>query len=178
MHSPSDDSLLLLSSSLDSVSQATHHSTTCYFTYVPSPSHFSAETPCEPLTAYSEDIEADCWNPLLASRPAEHLSQGPALNMDPSKLLQLQTAVAHGQLPTRPRAQPLQATGSSTSIASTTSTNSSTSSTTSEQTLSMPSGLCCARCRRNSVGAHGMVQFGTNLYYCSHCASMTGYSAG
>lgn len=167
MRSPSDS----ISSSLES--------STCYFTYVPSSTHFSAETPHSPLTAFSEDIHPDCAHPLLATRPLDHLPLLPLPTMDPSKLLQLQTAAAHGQA-TRPRAQPLQPTGSSTSIVSTSSgsSSSSSSSSTSEQSMSMPPSLCCARCRRSSAGAYGMVQFGTNLYYCSHCASMTGYSAG
>jgi late competence protein required for DNA uptake (superfamily II DNA/RNA helicase) len=44
--------------------------------------------------------------------------------------------------------------------------------------MSPSNPLCCCRCRRESHGHSGMFQFGTNLYYCSHCAKMVGYSAG
>jgi hypothetical protein len=38
------------------------------------------------------------------------------------------------------------------------------------------STLRCCRCRCQ-FGHSGMFQFGTNLYYCGHCARMVGYIA-
>lgn len=128
-----------------------------------SAAHFSIETPCSsPAARYSPDVFADPSNPLLAYRhlPFEHMSS----SGDASKLLQLQTAAAH-----RPAAPPLQHGTASSSTSSTSSLASSAAS----PSLSL---LCCCRCRRES--GMGMVQFGTNLYYCNHCAKMTGYCAG
>jgi hypothetical protein len=62
--------------------------------------------------------------------------------------------------------------------ATSSSSGSSSRSSSSDSGAFTPTDLCCARCRRTSQGTSGMVQFGTNLYYCSHCASITGYSAG
>jgi hypothetical protein len=146
-------------------------STTCYFTYIPSPAtHFSVETPLTPLGAYTPDISPDPLNPLLAFRQPslEYLSPP---SMDASKLLQLQTAAAHS----RPSATPLQQIGI---MSSTSSSNSSQSSLQSPSTTIPTLSWCCARCRRTCYSADHVVQFGTNLFYCSHCASMTGYAVG
>ncbi|KAH7402509.1 hypothetical protein BKA66DRAFT_404260 [Pyrenochaeta sp. MPI-SDFR-AT-0127] len=134
----------------------------CYFSIVPpAAAHFSVESPnLTPLSDYSPYTPSDPSHPLLAFRPSPplHMSSPP----DASRLLQLQTAAAH-----RPAAEPLQHRASSTSSSS---SNSSASSMTSS------SSICCSRCRRECLV--GMYQIGTNRYYCSHCARMTGYSAG
>lgn len=139
---------------------------TCYFDYIP------VETPGIPLTSFSQVIYSDTLNPLLALRSLDCL-YSPI--MDASKLLQLQTAAAHPQV-TRPIAQPLQQPGGSLSTTSSISSGS-TSSSSSEKSTTPPPILCCARCRRNSEGHSNFVKFGTNLFYCSHCASITGYNA-
>ncbi|KAF1964868.1 hypothetical protein BU23DRAFT_491316 [Bimuria novae-zelandiae CBS 107.79] len=147
--------------------EPTHSPPTCYFSLPVSSTHFSTETPSTtPLTGYCPETPSDPYHPLLALRPLspEHHMAAPA---KASSLLQLQTGAAHNS--TRPTAQPLQPVSTSPSSAS-----SSTSSFHSG--LASPSTLCCSRCRRESIG--GMVQFGTNLYYCNHCARMTGYCAG
>ncbi|KAL6712557.1 hypothetical protein ACN47E_000434 [Coniothyrium glycines] len=133
----------------------------CYFSIVPA-AHFSHETPLfTPVSEYQPYTPSDPHNPLLASRPA------PSLHMsspsDASRLLQLQTLAAH-----RPSAEPLQSRTSSTS------SDSSNSSSTSS--MSSPLAPCCVRCRRQCFSS--IYQIGTNRYYCSHCAKMTGYSAG
>jgi hypothetical protein len=133
----------------------------CYFSIaVPassSSSHFSTETPdITPLSEYSPHTFSDPLHPLLALRqiPLEIMSNPP----DASRLLQMQTQAAH-----RPSAEPLQhSTASSTS--------------SSRSTHMSPTQLSCCRCRRESL--IGMIQFSTNIYYCSHCARMVGYSAG
>lgn len=138
-------------------------SSVCYFSLPISSSHFSTETPsATPLAAYSPNTDSDPYHPLLASRPLSpesHMS-----TTETSSLLQLQTSAAH-----RPNAQPLQP-------ASTSPSSTSASSSSSGSGLTSPSTLCCSRCRRESSGS--MVQFGTNLFYCNHCAKMTGYCAG
>lgn len=141
---------------------------TCYFS-IPvidtQSSHFSLETPStSPLSAYSPDTLSDPKNPLLARR--ESVSDYCCMSSpgaEPSKLLQLQTTAAH-----RPAARPLQ---HSSPTASASDFSSSSSSNRSSQML------CCSRCRREN-GFAGMIQFGTNTYYCNHCAKMTGYCAG
>ncbi|KAF2476513.1 uncharacterized protein BDR25DRAFT_300486 [Lindgomyces ingoldianus] len=83
--------------------------------------------------------------------------------MDASKLLQLQTAAAHSHSIPKPLQQSASSSKSNDSASSKTATPS-------------PPVLCCSRCRRTSTGSSGMVSFGTNLFYCSHCASMVGYN--
>lgn len=145
---------------------------TCYFS-IPvintSVTHFSQETPTtSPLSAYTPDTPSDPRNPLLALRdtsPEYSYASMSSPGVDPSRLLQLQTSAAH---PSRPAARPLQQSSPTSSTAS----DSSSSSTSSR----IPTMLCCSRCRRES--GSGMIQFGTNIYYCNHCARMTGYCAG
>jgi len=147
----------------------------CYFSIVvpSSSSHFSIKTPdITPVSEYSPHTFAEPTNPLLAIRPVpasplELMSK----SGDASRLLQLQTAAAHQVH--RPAAEPLQPRGSSGSSSSS-STSSNSSSRSSSATS--PSTICCCRCRRESL--IGMIQFGTNIHYCSHCARMVGYSAG
>jgi hypothetical protein len=137
----------------------------CYFSIAVHPSsHFSVETPSpSPFTEFPKHTFADPTNPLLASRPALQSMSSPA---DASRLLQLQTQAAH-----RPTAEPLQHRSSvSPSNSDSSHSSRSSSSATSHAQLS------CCRCRRESL--QGMFQFGTNIYYCSHCAKMVGYSAG
>ncbi|KAF1938636.1 hypothetical protein EJ02DRAFT_457693 [Clathrospora elynae] len=137
-----------------------HHEPLCYFSIVPA-AHFSVETPTIiPASEYQPYTPSDPANPLLALRPAPPLNMTSPL--DASRLLQLQTQAAYAQ---HPVPQPLQP-----QRASSTSSSSSTSSTGSSSTP------CCCRCRRESFSS--MYQIGTNRYYCSHCARMTGYSAG
>ncbi|KAL5419002.1 hypothetical protein PMIN06_011371 [Paraphaeosphaeria minitans] len=147
----------------DDINTGTHSTPSqalCYFSLPVTSTHFSIETPgTTPLQAYSPDTIPDPYHPLLASRqlsPEHHMA-----STDDSSLLQLQTAAAN-----RPAAQPLQNGASSPANSASSCSSASTS----------PSALCCSRCRRESGGS--MVQFGTNLYYCSHCARMTGYCAG
>ncbi|KAH9868298.1 hypothetical protein J1614_007370 [Plenodomus biglobosus] len=138
-----------------------HREPACYFS-IPPAAHFSLETPLStPTSEYQPHTPSDPSNPLLAFRPS------PPLHMsspsEASSFLQLQTQAAH-----RPSAEPLQQRASSTS-----STSSNSSISSSSMASSQP---CCCRCRREGYG--NMFQIGTNRYYCSHCAKMTGYSAG
>ncbi|KAF1934142.1 uncharacterized protein M421DRAFT_415191 [Didymella exigua CBS 183.55] len=138
----------------------------CYFTLPVSTSHYSDETPQpSPQPVFSSATWASPTNPLLAHRSL-HMA-GPTV--DASRLLQLQTQAAH-----RPSTQPLQPKGSP----SPSNSDSSMSSQRSSISMSLSNPLCCCRCRRESHGHSGTFQFGTNLYYCSHCAKMVGYSAG
>lgn len=134
----------------------------CYFSIpvAATHSHYSDETPtpqATPSPEYCPDTWASPTNPLLAHRSLPMASPG----ADASRLLQLQTQAAH-----RPSTQPLQSPSPSNSDSSM------------SQRSSIYNPLCCCRCRRESHGHSGMFQFGTNLYYCSHCAKMVGYSAG
>jgi hypothetical protein len=144
----------------------------CYFSIaVPASSvHFSLDTPTTtPLSDYSQDTFSDPCHPLLAIHPPPHESM--SNSGDASRLLQLQTAAAH-----RPTADPLQHRGSTSSSNSSDSGSSSSSSQGSSSGVMSPQVLSCCRCRRESL--MGMIQFSTNIYYCSHCARMVGYSAG
>ena len=143
-----------------------HLEPACYFSIVPA-THFSLETPSiTPFSEYYPYTPSDPHNPLLAFRPTPplHMSSSP---IDASRLLQLQTQAAH-----RPAAEPLH----SQSRASSTSSSSSSSSSSSTSRMDLPLTPCCIRCRRECLTS--MYQIGTNRYYCSHCARMTGYSAG
>ena len=138
----------------------------CYFTLPLSTSHYSDETPQpSPYSEYIPATWASPTNPLLAHRSLPMASPG----AEASRLLQLQTQAAH-----RPSTQPLQPAGSP----SPSNSDSSTSSQRNSIAMSLSNPLCCCRCRRESHGHSGMFQYGTNLYYCSHCARMVGYSAG
>jgi hypothetical protein len=152
----------------------------CYFSVaVPASSaHFSIETPSTtPVSEYSPHTFADPNNPLLAFRQTPPTpSEAMSYPGDASRLLQLQTAAAH-----RPAADPLQPRGSvssthSSSSLSSSSDSSSSSSSSSRSNSGPPLTISCCRCRRDCLV--GMIQFGTNIHYCSHCARMTGYSAG
>ena len=134
---------------------------TCYFSLLVPPSIDSPDI--TPLSAYLPDICSNSSHPLLAARPDDFLLMSGS--SDASRLLQLQTAATN-----RPAAEPLQHRDSSTSSTSSSSSSSSNFSTMSSQSIS------CCRCRRDCLA--GMYQIGTNRYYCSHCARMTGYSAG
>jgi hypothetical protein len=141
-----------------------HLDTPDYFTLPIATSHYSFETPSTSPWLAHPSPPADPHNPLLALRSASMASPG----ADVSRLLQLQTQAAH-----RPATQPLQQPSTSSSP-----TNSDSSITSTSSHSSGPrSALCCCRCRRE-YGHSGMFQFGTNLYYCSHCARMVGYSTG
>jgi hypothetical protein len=152
------------------MSSASNASHTCYFSLLiptTSPSHFSVESPStSPLSTYTSDTFSDLTNPLLASRPPPFDTNMPSQSGNVSSLLQLQTAAAY-----RPAAQPLQHSSSTSSNSSSSSKSSSSDNSTSE------TPLCCARCRRTAYGFSGMVKLGVNLFYCNHCASMTGYGA-
>ncbi|CAI6335854.1 unnamed protein product [Periconia digitata] len=147
----------------------TPSSPACYFSIpvINTSAHYSLETPStSPLSAYSPDIPADPRNPLLAFREST-TDCCMSSTAHSSKLLQLQTSAAH-----RPAAQPLQQ-NSTTPSSDSDSSSSSSSSTPNARVSPM---LCCSRCRRES--GSGMIQFGVNIYYCNHCARMTGYCAG
>lgn len=136
----------------------------CYFSILPA-AHFSAETPStSPVSEYQACTPSDPANPLLAFRP------GPlsfmSADADASRLLQLQTDASHRPSPDPLQPQPRASSASSNSSASSASSSSYTP----------PSTLSCCRCRRQCLA--NMYQIGTNRYYCSHCARMTGYSAG
>ncbi|RMZ69769.1 hypothetical protein GMOD_00010183 [Pyrenophora seminiperda CCB06] len=142
----------------------------CYFSILPA-AHFSLETPSHsPISEYQPHTPSDPTHPLLAFRlpPPLSMSSPP----DASRLLQLQTQAAHRPAPEPLQQQQQQHRALSTSSSS---SNSSISSSTSYG-MGSPSTLCCCRCRRECVTS--MYQIGTNRYYCSHCARMTGYSAG
>jgi hypothetical protein len=140
---------------------------TCYFSIVPSSSRFSVETPSiSPLSAYSADSCSDPAHPLLVYQSLPNPRPRSTTIIDAAKLLQMQNNATH----TRPSAQPMRHSTSSSS------NNSNSSSGNSSP--SMEPMVWCSRCRRSSTSQHNMVQFGTNLYYCRHCASMTGFSHG
>jgi hypothetical protein len=143
---------------------------TCYFSIAPSYNHFSVETPStSPLSAYLADSIADPAHPLLAYRSLP--SSSPTTTaMDASKLLQMQTQAAN----VRPSAQYMQHSSSSSSHNS----NSSSHPPSGSCSPTMEPMVCCSRCRRSSTSQNNMVPFGTNLYYCRHCASMVGFSHG
>ncbi|KAL6150970.1 hypothetical protein ACJBU6_09970 [Exserohilum turcicum] len=125
----------------------------CYFSIVPA-AHFSVETPTQ--------------SPVSEPVPPSFMSA----SADASRVLQLQTDAAH-----RPAADPLQPQHRASSASSDASNcSSSSSSSASSSGLSSPATLSCCRCRRECLA--NMYQIGTNRYYCSHCARMTGYSAG
>jgi hypothetical protein len=129
----------------------TPDSPSCYFTYTALPSdHWSTETPL--ASPFSAPFTADPHNPLLAKRqvPTPVVTPVP---MDASRLLQLQTAAAHGQIEYR----------------STSSRSSSTSSGSASFTRST------AQCSRCQTDRGTMVQYSINSYYCSRCANIVGY---
>ncbi|KAK7177326.1 hypothetical protein PSPO01_16628 [Paraphaeosphaeria sporulosa] len=127
-------------------------------------SHHSYETLGTTFTPGSNcpaHTRTDPSDPLLAQKPTP--SRNPDGNI--SRLLQLQTQAAY-----RPSTQSLQS-GNGTSPTSSDSSITSDSSTMSPP----PSIICCCRCRRDHCHS-SMFQFGTNIYYCSHCAQMVGYA--
>jgi hypothetical protein len=136
-----------------------------YFTLPVSSSHYSFDTPSSTPWYSQPSPLADPHHPLLALRSNPMASPG----ADVSRLLQLQTQAAH-----RPATQPLQPPSSTSS--SPANSDSSITSTSSNSSGARPA-LCCCRCRRE-YGHSGTFQYGTNLYYCSHCAKMVGYSTG
>ena len=141
---------------------------TCYFSISPSrTSHFSQDIPssCSSPTILPE-TPSDPSNPLLALRSTHSHFSPPSWAMDASKLLQLQTAAAYG----RPEAQARQ---KSTSSSASTDSNASTPGASASTEV-----VSCARCRRTSNGPSGMVSYGTNQYYCRHCADIVGYNSG
>ncbi|KAK3398908.1 hypothetical protein B0T20DRAFT_351799 [Sordaria brevicollis] len=88
----------------------------------------------------------------------------------------------------RPKVQYLTSTTSSSSYSSSDSDLSSTSSSSvrhsmdSTQPIASVEVLRCLRCARaeeitttDDPSSSGMVQIGTNIYYCNRCAKMTGY---
>jgi hypothetical protein len=135
----------------------------CYFSIAPSPTSSPASSPLSGY--YHPETPSDPSHPLLALRqPPDSEPFRTRIIMDASKLLQIQTEAAY-----RSRGQSSQ-TGRSGS--------SSVSSASSTQSPLSPNGtVYCLRCRQEAL-AERMVKFGINLYYCSHCASMTGYGSG
>jgi hypothetical protein len=142
---------------------------TCYFSIVPSSSHFSVETPTtSTLSTYLVNSCSDPAHPLLAYRSLPTSPSKTTTLIDAAKLLQMQTTAAH----TRASAQPMRHSTSSSS------NNSNSNSSSGSCSPSIELMVCCSRCRRSLTSRNNMVQFGTNLYYCRHCASMTGFSHG
>jgi hypothetical protein len=134
-----------------------HNSPTCYFSYVPHLSdHWSLETPVASPTLSSIEVVADPRNPLLAARVPPALLT-PPIAMDASRLLQLQTAAAHPQTPSRSQSR---------------SDYSGRSSMSSESSSPTRPSVRCSRCQTDS-GA--MVKYAMTSYYCSRCAGIVGY---
>jgi hypothetical protein len=142
----------------------------CYFSILPA-THFSAETPTtSPVSEYQACTPPDPTHPLLAFRPVPPSFM--STSADASRLLQLQTDASHRPSPDHIQPQHRASSASSNSSDSSASYTSSASMTS----FGSPSTLSCCRCRRQCLA--NMYQIGTNRYYCSHCARMTGYSAG
>ncbi|KAF2501603.1 hypothetical protein BU16DRAFT_522540 [Lophium mytilinum] len=141
---------------------------TCYFSYVPPSATTSVDSPplSPSFSLFGYETPSDPSNPLLALRSSPPAPSPPA--MDASKLMQLQSSVAH-----RPRSHPMQPQSSSSS---------SSSSSSGSPPPSELQTFRCSRCHRTSNWGHspqtsGMVSFGTNLYYCNRCASIVGYGS-
>lgn len=146
---------------------------TCYFS-LPTSTRTSIDSedtpfasPLEPFTL--PETPSDPNHPLLALRNEITPRPTRSSRMDASKFLSLQTSAAYGS---RPQPQPVQNGQQTVESTSTDSTSSSDSDT-------LASSLArCSRCHRSvSTGSSsGIVSFGTNLYYCSRCASLVGYT--
>jgi len=132
----------------------------CYFTYLPQSSadHWSTETPLESPQLPS-NVKPDSHNPFLAARPPVQLSPLPQYTMDVSKLMQLQSAAAHGSL--------------DTSSSRSSSTSSGRSSTYSENVTPVIQDKSCSRCQ-TTYGS--FVSYSLNSYYCTRCAKLVGYN--
>jgi len=134
-----------------------HNQQICYFTYQPA-DHWSIETPLE-SPRLSSDIRPDPSNPFLAARPA-YFQLSPPLHkqhMDVSKLMQFQTAAAHGSL----------------NNMSSRSSSSDSSRTSSDLGTPVIQDKSCSRCQTT----HGsFIAYSLNSYYCTRCAKMTGYT--
>lgn len=175
-HQPSD--MLNASTSTHSSPPSPTSTTVCYFSIPAARSSFESTddtpfaSPLEPFTL--PETPSDPNHPLLALRAAvTPQAERRPRKMDASKLLSLQTGAAYAS---RPQPQPLQHTPQ---MDSTSTTDSAASSDVSS--LNSTFAVRCSRCHRSmSEGTDpsksGMVSFGTNLYYCSRCASIVGYN--
>jgi len=133
----------------------------CYFTYLPpsSANHWSTETPLESPQLPS-NVRPDPHNPFLAARePPAQLSPLPQYTMDVSRLMQLQSAAAHGS--------------ADNSSSRSSSTSSGRSSASSESVTPVIQGKSCSRCQ-TTYGS--FVSYALNSYYCTRCAKLVGYN--
>jgi len=143
----------------------------CYFSYIPQSSdHWSVETPLhspDPTAAHA--AHADPFNPLLAVRSITPNLLTPSLQRtmgDASKLMQFQTAAAHGS-PTRPKPQPRQDVLDVSDDSS-----SGRSSFSSEGATLVVQDKSCSRCQ-TTYG--NFIAYSLNSYYCTRCAKRVGY---
>ena len=159
-----------------------------YFNFLP-PVHryFSSESPCPSPPLHSGEVVADPSNPLLAYRGVD-LPSPSARSIMSSRVLQRQSAAAHGACSSsvrRPRTQPVQNVllVSSDSSSTSSSRSNSDSSKSSLDFSSAPEYARCSRCQRNAsvdyrTGKNNMIQYGLNLWYCNRCAAMVGLTDG
>ncbi|KAL1588436.1 hypothetical protein WHR41_02762 [Cladosporium halotolerans] len=146
----------------------------CYFSYKrPVYDHSPVETALSDATCSPSEslFESEQHHLLLA-----HTDLSGSTTMATADLLKLQTAAAHGT-PIRPRPVPQQNLLQVTSDDS----SSSSSSSMSMDAYSAPEIARCSRCQRTpshdtKTGKSNMVQYGLNLWYCSRCASMVGFT--
>ncbi|TID21025.1 hypothetical protein E6O75_ATG05790 [Venturia nashicola] len=133
----------------------------CYFDQQ---SSYSNPQSCysNPQSCYSNQQsrhfnQQDPNNPFLAARPAQpQLTSSQRHHMDVSKLMQLQSAAAHG----------------STNMSSRSSSSNSTR-TSSDMGTPVIQDKSCSRCQ-TTYGS--FIAYSLNSYYCTRCAKMTGYT--
>lgn len=152
-------------------------SQTCYFSIVPSDDLVSTETPCYSPTYNLARSPVDPSSPVLAhSNPENARYQTSSIASAVFSLLQMQTAAAYGNQPTRPRPYPIQNVLHVTSDDSVSSDDSSSSLDSTKSSLDLAR---CSRCQRTpsvdaKTGKSNMVQYGLNLWYCTRCANLVG----
>ncbi|KAF2399470.1 hypothetical protein EJ06DRAFT_52939 [Trichodelitschia bisporula] len=173
----------------------------CYFSYIPHP-HPHQLDPHNPPSPDFRNITPDPENHLLAARPTSnhtfHTFHTPStpLEMDASKLLQLQTSAAYARNGSTSSASSSTSSSSSThsssasrpSLAVHPATSSTNSSSSSESNSYSAYGYAqspyiqpprCMRCQSAaSFGSQRMICVAVNLYYCARCADLVGYNAG
>jgi hypothetical protein len=157
---------------------ASSSTNTIQLDYFSLPVHFDAAHSDEtPLWSPYLPVETPCdpEHPLLALRSPQLSDCHNHPVMETSKLMQHQTAAAY-----RPQAQPVQ-NPRHLALESTSSDSTESSTSSDTDSITMESAVRCCRCHRSlSAGVDatksGFVSFGTNLYYCSRCASLVGYN--
>ena len=150
----------------------------CYFSIIPSQHSYNDETPLSTTSCYTpgENVVSDPSNPLLAYRPSQSRQRTSTNSrMEVPSLLQLQTQVAHSPTPKRPQPRPLQNV-----LAVSDDSNMCSSSPLSNSPIELAR---CSRCQRsqsidmNTGTATNMVSYGLNLFYCTRCANIVGFSS-